>query len=961
MPPARRGVVELLDAGKIHACDRRALFHHHDKYITFCLDSNVLEKAQRIQGLDGGDAGLVDRQLLDVTVDTLVTVLSTIMLIYFLLSCGEVLMRKIIMATPEREDKIRMIGILRTIQREVGRYFATIAVVNISLGIATGLAMWALGMPNPLLWGALVVVLEFIPYLGALIMTAILTLAVAIGINTAVFSVVYAVLIRPLPYPDPARLGLVHTRMAGAAGVDELTSQHGVTWSVVRDHAATVDRAVFSTWTSGVNVVSGTRPSFAEQQRVGAGFFAVLGVSPALGREFSADEDRRGGPAAVILSHKYWQTVLAADPNVVDRAITLRGEPHVVVGVMPPGFHSGVEADLWTPLRATTDGEGEGENYQILLRLREGFTWAHADAEMQRLGAEILRARPAASGATVTFGTVPLQDGITEAIRPTMLMVAAAVVVVLLIACVNLSGLLLARMSRRAREIATRMALGSGRILLVRQLFIETLLLSLVGGLGGFIVCLLTLDALHSAMETLGIWQAPASATRIALITGGLSLMAAALFGIFPAVHATRGGARRSLAPTTSRAVAGAAHHWPRRLMVVAQVALGVVLLVGAGLLVRTFVHLRGLEPGFDGRQVTSATISLQDARYRSAAPVAQLVTTTLQRLRDTPGVDAAAISLGLPYERLLNLGFRHLDGPEASDSRGRMTSAAYIAGDYFEALRIPIRAGRPFVEGDGAGAPPVAVVNDSFARQYFGTTNPVGRRIAFAGAEREIVGVVGNVQVRPGFGDHGPLAAMPLAYIPLAQANDGFLRLVHGWFSPSFLVRSPRSSGDVLPAIRQAIESADPLLPLAKVRSLDEVQAAAVAQPRLFMTLLVTLAGSALLLAAVGIASLIASSVTERTREIGIRMALGATTARAIRTSAAPGVLLAIAGIGIGGLAARSAVAILQGFIWGVSPTDPATFVVVAVLFVAIAAAASLIPALRILRVDPAVTLRQE
>lgn len=791
--------------------------------------------------------------------------------------------------------------------------------------------------------------------------TAVLTLALAIGINTAVFSVLDAVLLRPLPYPHPDRLGLVHTTTTLNGEVQRMTSQHGVTWSVVRDHATTVERAAFSTWTAGVNIVSGTRPSFAEQQRVGSGFFSVLGVSPALGREFTPDEDRRGGPAAAILSHDYWQTTFGGDPAIVNRTITVRGEPHQVVGVMPADFHSGVDADLWTPLRPTIDGEGEGENYQILLRLRERTTWAQANAEIQRLAGEILRVRPATSGASVMFSTVALQEGITEEIRPALVIVAAAVSIVLLIACVNLAGLLLARMARRSREIATRFALGSTRRIVVRQLFVETLLLAGAGGTGGFIISLLTMDVLRGAMDTLNISQPASSAARTALIASVVSLLAATIFGLFPALHATGRGAQRPLTPGASRAVAGAASHWPRRIMVVAQVALGVTLLVGAGLLVRTFAHLRGLDPGFDGRQVTAATISLQDARYRSAAEVSRLVRTTLERLSETPGVSHAAVSLGLPYERLLNLGFRHLDGPEAAAERGRMTSATYVAGDYFNTLRIPLRAGRTFADGDVVRAAPVVIINDTFAQQYFGSSNPIGRRIAFAGAEREIVGVVGSVQVRPGFGDHGPLAAMPLAYIPLAQANDAFLRLVHGWFSPSFLVRSDRSAGETLAAIRRAVESADPLLPLAKVRSLGQVQREAVAQPRLLMILLVTLASTAVLLAALGIASLIASAVTERTREIGIRMALGATATRAMRSVALPGVLLSIVGIGVGAAAARSVAALLQGFVWGVSPTDPWTLAAVASLFVLIAVVASVVPALRILYVDPAITLRQD
>jgi predicted permease len=381
------------------------------------------------------------------------------------------------------------------------------------------------------------------------------------------------------------------------------------------------------------------------------------------------------------------------------------------------------------------------------------------------------------------------------------------------------------------------------------------------------------------------------------------------------------------------------------------------MLLVGAALLVRTFTHLRGLDPGFDGTNVHAATVSLQDARYASAADVTRLASSTLERLQTSPGVEAAAISLGLPYERLLNLGFRHLDGAEATGDP-RMTSATYVAGDYFRTLRIPLRAGRTFDQRDAAAAAPVAIVNETIAREYFGGTNPVGRRISFAGAEREIIGVVGDVVVRPGFGDRGPLAAMPLAYVPLAQATDGFLRLVHGWFATAVIVRGPGPTSEATTLLRNAI---DPLLPIASVRSIQEVQSAAVAQPRLMMTLLTVLATGALLLAAVGIHGLVASSVAERTREMGIRMALGATMRRAVADLAMPAIALAAAGIVAGLAMARIAVRLLETFVWGTSPTDPATFVAVAVLFLGVAATASVAPALRILRLDPARTLRAE
>ena len=791
--------------------------------------------------------------------------------------------------------------------------------------------------------------------------TAILTLAMAIAINTAVFTVVDGVLLKPLPFPEPDRLFLMAATVEAAGERDTRTAQHGTAWVTVRDHAATVDAAVFSTWVSGVNVVAGDRAIHADQQRVGSGFFGVLGVQPVHGREFSADEDRKGGPAAVMLSDEFWRSSLGGDPAVVGRAIILRGEPQTVVGIMPPRVPSGVRADLWTPLRAGTDGEGGGENFRIVLRLKDGLSRAAVDAEMHRLGPEINRLHTLAEGTSVSYGTEPLQQGLTDTLRRPLLLLWAAVGIVLLIACVNLAGLMLARGARRGREIATRMALGSGRAAIVRQLVVESVVLAIAGTGLGLLLGVLLLDGLTFLAENaLELWQPVALGGRTAAAAGLAALFATVVFGLVPALQSTRISAQQGLAPAGTRTVAGTASTAPRRLMVVTQVALGVVLLVGAGLLVRTFTHLRGLHPGFEGHGVYAASVSLQDARYQTAPQVMRLADGVHDRLREASGVESAAVSLGLPYERLLNLGFRHLDGAEAAGD-ARITSAAYVAGDYFGTLRIPVHAGRTFDRRDTASSPGVAIVNETVVREYFSGVNPVGRRIALAGMEREIIAVVGDVQLRPGFGDRGPLAPMPLAYIPLAQTNDAMLRLVHGWFSTSFIVRSAGPLETVAPTLRQAADGVDPLLPFAEVRSMAEVQMQAVALPRLLMALLLVLAGAAVLLTAVGIHGVIAASVTERTREMGIRLALGATAGRAVRTIAAPGVGMAAVGIAAGLLGARAAVTYLRGFVWGISPTDAMTFLAVGALLLAVAAIASVLPALRILRLDPATTLRAE
>lgn len=794
----------------------------------------------------------------------------------------------------------------------------------------------------------------------AFTITAGLTLALAIAINTAIFSVVDAVLLKPLPYPDSSRLALVTTTRHAGGAVETDHGQTGATWVAIRDRATSVDTAVYSTWPTGVNITASGKASYVQQQRVGAGFFKVFGIAPLIGREFTVDEDRPGGPPAVILSHALWRAMFNGDPQVVGRTLMLRGEAATIAGVMPPEFRTTGDADLWTPIRPSTTGEGEGENYLILVRLRRDVEWSRADAEIRQIGHDVTRARQLPAGTSMTFWLDSLQRGITAELRNPLLMLSGAVGIGLLITCVNLAGLLLARAAARSREIATRMALGSGRAAMIRQLVIESLVLAAIGWVAGVALGGAALEGLKTlAAGAFDIWQPVSLDTRAIIVAGFLALGASLLFGLAPACHATRVDVQAALVGGGTRSVAGGGRSWTRKFLIVTQVALGVVLLVGAGLLVRTFLHLRHLDPGFDASGVVTATVSLQDARYRTAERVTQLVDQTLSRVTEAAGVSGAAVSLGLPYERLLNLGFRHLDGPEASSARGRMTSATYVAGDFLGALRIALRAGRTFDRRDRADSPGVVVVNETFARQYLGgVPDAIGHRIAFAGREREIVGVVGNVQVRPGWGDNGPLAVMPLAYIPLAQANDGFLRLVHGWFSTAFIVRTERPA-DGVAALRRAIDATDPLLPFVRVRDMGQVQAASLAPQRFLMALLATLALAAVLLAAIGIHGLIATTVVERSREMGIRIALGATMPHAMRTLAGPGIMFALIGTAIGIGASLSLAGLLRHYVWGVSTTDPVTFAAVAALLLGVAAVASIIPALRILRLDPATILR--
>jgi len=792
---------------------------------------------------------------------------------------------------------------------------------------------------------------------------SVLTLALAVGANTAVFSVADAVLFEPLPYPEPERLALVARRVT-SGGVSQISpSVDGRTWEAVRDAAPAARSAVFSTWIADVNLaVPGGAARPVRQQRVSAGFFETLAVEPAIGRGFTADEDRPGGPAAAVLGAPLWRAFFAADPSIVGRTVMLKGAPHTVVGVMPDGFQSGWPADLWTPLRPSTAGEGGGENYQVLLRLDADRPRSRAEAEVARIGEALaLERKPEGDNVTVGLSLMPLGESIAGDLRQPVLILWGAVALVLAVTCVNLAGLLLARVSRRRHEIATRMALGSGRAAVVRQLLAESLVVGLAGGALGTVLGGAAIEGLLLlARDVYDIWQPVALDARGMAVAAVLSILASLVFGAPSAFQATRTDVQSGLVQSGTRTTAGAAR-LPRRLLIVAQVALGVVLLVAAGLLVRTFAHLDGLAPGFEPQGLVTAAVSLDDERYREREPVTRLLDRTIEALEELPGVESAAVALELPYERLLNLGFRHMDGPEAASARTGTTSATYVSPGFFQTLRIPVKAGRVFTPADRGGAPAVAIVSDAFAREYFQGSDPIGRRIAVAGASREIVGRAGDVQVRPGWGNHGPVAAMPLVYVPAAQVDDAMFRLVHTWFSPTFIVRTANGGAGVAPAMRRALAGVDPLLPFTSVRNMGDVKAASLALQRFLMVLLASLSGLAVLLSAIGIYALIAASVVERTREIGIRLALGATASRAVRTLALPGVVLTAAGVACGSLLALLAGSSLRAFVWGVAPTDPATYAGVAVLLLVVAASASVLPALRILRLDPAATLRHE
>jgi predicted permease len=789
---------------------------------------------------------------------------------------------------------------------------------------------------------------------------AVATLALCIGANTAIFSVVDAVLLRPLPYPQPDRLAAVarHYRYKGAEG--DAMGETGRIWEAVRDSAAYLDSAVFSDGSMGVNFVAGGRVEYLRQQRISAGFFRVLGIVPLMGREFTRSEDVAGGPPVTVLSYALWKRAFGEDPHVLGRSVTLRGEPYTIVGVLPANFQSSTPADLWTPLRPSRNGEGGGWNYAIVARLRPGVTWAQADPQVEAVGAPIFHEN--GEQTSVRLHLIPFQRGLTDDLRRPLLILWAAVGLVLLIGCVNIAGLLLARAAGRSRELATRMALGCGRTALVRQLLAESILLGLCGGAAGAALGWLGVKALKLlAQDTLHVWQIVELDGRVLAATACASLLAGILFGLYPALAASRFEVHAALAEA-GRGVAGARNPWPRRLLVAGEVALGVVLLVGAGLLIRTFAHLRGLNPGFDPRGVITASLSLQDARYATSRRVNRLFDQSLARMRELPGVESAAVVLTLPYQFALNSPFRRLDGPHV-DTEYQITNMFYSTPDFFRVLRIPLLRGRLFSDNDNRDTAQVAIVSEAFVRMYLRGDDPLGRHLDFGGGDhREVIGVVGDIQQKSGWGEEfGPVAPMPAVYIPAAQTDDRFLQLVHTWFAPNWIVRASGPPEGIIAGMQRAVQAADPQLPFAGFHSMEDVRYRAFAQERFQAALLGSLAGLALLLSAVGIYGLIANSVAERTRELGIRLAMGATVAQAMRAVALPGVALAAAGVGAGCMLAAFASRLLRHLVWGVRPGDPLTFGAVGLVLLGVAALASLLPALRVLRLNPAETRRQE
>jgi predicted permease len=788
-------------------------------------------------------------------------------------------------------------------------------------------------------------------------MTVILTLALSIGANTAIFSMVNALMLKSLPYSHPERMGTIYTRVTGPGASDERHSLNGEQWELLRDNVPSLISAVSSGETSGVNLQAGSRVEYVHGGRISAHYLDVLAVRPVMGRNFSEDEDRPRGAKAAILSYSLWRNTFSSDPNILGHAVLLKGETYTVIGVLPEGATTPLNADLYTALQPSRQGEGGGTNFESITRLRDGATWQEANAEINRAWSfranrYELRNNPSAQ---VTYYLVPLQKGETASLRPQVLALMLAAGFILLIACANLAGLTLVRMLRRTSEVATRLALGASRWQIQRQFWIENLLLALVGGAVGMGVGFLALRGLLLLLPEhfLPVARVPLDG-RVLAFTLVVSLVTSILFGMLPALATRKVDLRSSM---SSRAVARGGSLRLRQGLIAGEVALTVVLLAASGLLIRSLIHLETLPPGFNPNGIMIAKASLDDARFHDPAAFRKLLDDSTAAMRQIPGVRNAAVGLCLPYERALNDAVTLSDGKEAGQQDG--TDEVYVTPGYFDTLQMPVLAGRVFTDADGPTAQHVAVVNQAFARKFYGGANPVGR---YVNKDTVIVGEVADVSVSSGLYEGAPLMSEQAMYIPAAQqVNALFLSLVHVWFQPDWVVRTAGPVEGLTSQMQRALASADPNLPFSGFYSMRDLLAKTLATQRVEVALLGAMAALALVLSALGVFALVANMVAQRTHEIGIRMALGSTVGLAMVQIGRSGAGAAVLGLFLGLVLCAGALRVMRSVLYGVGVYDVPTILTVVLMLASVTLIATTVPTLRIARIDPAKTLRDE
>jgi putative ABC transport system permease protein len=782
---------------------------------------------------------------------------------------------------------------------------------------------------------------------------AVVTLALGIGANSAIFSVVNGVLLKPLPYPESDRLvGVYHVYdksrevMSGPNFID-----------VTRAAASLENAAAVNT--SGIILTGEGDPVRLAIARVSASLFNVLRVRPALGRTFNADENTPGRTDVVVLSHGLWQTRFGSDPNVIGRRIQMDGVAKEVIGVMPASFSYPEGREAWLPITYDDSfvSKQRGAWYlRVVARLKPGITPAQSAAEVETLGRNLARQYPDANeGLGMTI--FPLHEAMVGDIRRSVFVLLGAVGFVLLIACANVANLLLARAAGRESEMAVRAALGAGRGRLVRQLLTECVILSLAGGALGLLLGVWGVAFLVS-LKPQGIPRLDAVTVdaTVILFTLGMAVVTGLLFGMVPALHATRVGLSGSLKEGGRGAVTSRAGARARGTLVIAEMALAVMLLAGAGLLMRSFLRLQSVDPGFNPSQTLSFELSLPDSRYKADPPRFAFFDQLLPRLRALPGVRSAEAVMALPLSGMnFNISFSVTGRPPVPPAQEPAMEVRVATPGYFSAIGIPLKRGRWFTDDDRDGTPRVTLLTESAAQKYFPNEDPIGKTINLgwgrgagkAKAGGAVVGIIGDVKEA---GLNEPDA--PEIYLPYRQ-----------WpiTSMSVVMKTTTPPESLAGAVQQEVHAIDPNLPVSNIGSLEKIISKSISQPRFYMLLLSIFASVALLLAAIGIFGVLSYAVSQRTREIGIRMALGAPGRTVVHLIVRQAMILVASGIAAGTIAALFVAGTLAKMLFSVTPTDPVTFAGVAAVLVGVALFASYLPARRATRVDPIVALRAE
>ena len=781
---------------------------------------------------------------------------------------------------------------------------------------------------------------------------AVLALALGIGANTAIFSVVNGVLLRPLPFPEAERL-VWFDGVNPARGITEssLSMPDYLDWRSQVDAFESITAFV-----EGSAILSGedAEPERVPRGVVTANFFPTIGVNPVQGRALLPEDELRGSEPVAVLSHGLWQRRFGANPNVVGSKLTLSGRSVTVVGVMPAGFDYPAKAQLWMPLKTDADDERRDNRYlQALARLKPTATLAEAQAQIDTLSGRLGQQYPETSGGWSARLT-GLQEWTTRSIRTSLLLLLGAVGFVLLIACANVANLLLARAAARRKEIALRTALGAGRRRIIRQLLTESLLLASSGGVVGLALSLFLTDLLIAIspadvprLDEIGL------DARVLGFTVGVVCLVGLLFGLAPALQASKTDLNDALKEGGRSSTEGRGRNRVRALLVVSEIALSLLLLIGAGLLIKSFVLLRDVNPGFDAENVLTMRISLPAARYTEPQQQANFYRELTERVSALPGVEVAGATVSLPLggsNFSVGRSFVREGRPLATENS--LDADYFVATpDYFKTMRIPVKAGRAFTERDTVETPPVVLVNETLARRVFPGEDPIGKRLTVWRDEqfaREIIGIVGDVKSSRLDAETGSQI-----YVPYAQDA--------AWGGLSLAVRTKGEPEMLAAGVRGAVRAIDKNLPVYDIKTMDDVLSASVANNRLVVLLFGVFAMFALLLASIGIYGVIAYSVAQRTHEIGIRIALGAQRTDVLGLVVGQGMVPAVIGVIIGLIGAFAVTRIMQGLLYGVSATDPAVFVGVSLLLMIVALTACYIPARRATKVDPIIALRYE